>query len=337
MTKLILLCTFTLVTTTHLFSQWLTENFEMTLPERKVEHSLYKTIALVDSRYDTTSMGIVQLGAFNKKAKVIPEIPFSTQLQNVLNSLAGNDSEKGQLLFHLRQFNFAELTGTTSEKGYCYLRADLYSESNNGYQKISSIDTVIFIKAIDVTRALFRKASESINDFIAYNLTREPSGSDFYSLHDLEKIDSIEKRKIKVYNTSEYTDGLYLTWQSFKNQVPDKPIIVDMENIRVVSMHFINEKGKKVLLTPNDAYAIVVKGAPFIATDFGFYLLTKTGDDFKFVGRAHTNARAGDVIAASLYFGPRGGAIATDASATFEMKIDHINGGLIKLREMYGN
>lgn len=337
MRKLILFCTFSLLTIAHLFSQRLTEDFEITLPHQKVEHSLYKTIALVDSRYDTTFMGIIQLGAFNKKAKVIPEIPFSTQLQNVLNSLAGNDSKNGKLLFHLRQFNFAELTGTTNEKGYCYLRADLYSERNNGYQKISSIDTVIFIKAIDVTRALFRKASKMITDFIAYNLIREPSGTKNYSLNEVVKMDSIEKRKIKVYNTSEYTDGLYLTWQSFKNQVPDKPIIVEKENNKVVSLHVLNEKGKKVVLYPTDAYAIVVEGEPFIATDFGFYLLKKINDDFKFIGRVHTNARAGDVIAASVFFGIMGGVIATDASATFEMKIDHVSGGLIRLRERYGN
>jgi hypothetical protein len=337
MRKLILLCIFTLVSFAHLFSQRLTENFEITLPGEKVEHSLYRTIECIDSRYDTTFMGIIQLGAFNKKAKVIPEIPFSTQLQNVLNSLAGKDSKDGKLLFHLRQFNFAELTGTTSEKGYCYLRADLYSESDNSYLKISSIDTVIFIKGVDVTRALFRKASKMITNFIGYTLDRKVSGSDYYSFREVAKMDSIEKRKIKVYNTSEYTDGLYLTWQSFMNQVPDKQIIVEKKNNKVVSLNILNERGKKVVLHPTDAYAIVVEGVPFIATDYGFYLLQKINDDFKFIGRAHTNARAGDVIAASVFFGVMGGVMATEASATFEMKIDHINGGFIRLRERYGN
>jgi len=337
MRKLILLFTFSLLTIAHLFSQRLTENFEITLPQEKVQHALYKTIELIDSRYDTTFMGIVQLGAFNKKAKVIPEIPFSTQLQNVLNSLAGNDSKEGKLLFHLRQFNFAELTGSMSEKGYCYLRADLYSESDNGYHKISSIDTVIFIKAMDVTRALFRNASKLITNFIAGNLVQQPSTSDYYTFQQVVKMDSIEKRKIKVYNTSEYTDGLYLNWQSFMNQVPDQQIMVEKENNKVVSMHILNKKGKKVSLQTKDAYAIVVEGKPFIATDFGFYLLNKINDDFKFTGRAHSNARAGDVIAASVFFGIMGGVIASDASAVFEMKIDHINGGLIRLRETYGN
>lgn len=337
MKKLTLLCIFTLLIFTHLFSQRFTEDFEISLPDQKVEHSLYKTIECIDSRYDTTFVGIIQLGAFNKKAKVIPKIPLSVQLQNVLNSLTDTSSKDGELLFQLRQFNFAELTGVTSEKGYCYLRADLYTKGSAGYQKISSIDTVIFIKAIDVTRSLFRRASKTITNFIAGNLLQESSDSNYYSLHEVIKMDSIEKRKIKVYNTLKYTDGLYLTYQSFKDQVPDKQIIVEMENNKVVSMNILNKKGKEVLLKTKDAYAIVVEGKPFISTDYGFYLMKKIDDDFKFVGRAQTNARAGDVIAASFFFGVMGGVIATNASAVFEMKIDHISGGLIRLRERYGN
>lgn len=76
MRKLILLCIFSLLSFAHLCSQRLTENFEITLPDQKVEHSLYRTIECIDSRYDTTFMGIIQLGAFNKKAKVIPENSF---------------------------------------------------------------------------------------------------------------------------------------------------------------------------------------------------------------------------------------------------------------------
>ncbi len=337
MKKLTLLCIFTLLIFTHLFSQKFTEDFEISLPDQKVEHSLYKTIECIDSRYDTTFVGIIQLGAFNKKAKVIPKIPLSVQLQNVLNSLTDTSSKDGELLFQLRQFNFAELTGVTSEKGYCYLRADLYTKGSAGYQKISSIDTVIFIKAIDVTRSLFRRASKTITNFIAGNLLQESSDSNYYSLNEVIKMDSIEKRKIKVYNTLKYTDGLYLTYQSFKDQVPDKQIIVEMENNKVVSMNILNKKGKEVLLKTKDAYAIVVEGKPFISTDYGFYLMKKIDDDFKFVGRAQTNARAGDVIAASFFFGVMGGVIATNASAVFEMKIDHISGGLIRLRERYGN
>lgn len=337
MREFILIPVFLLVSSLDLFAQNRTEDFEITLPEQKIGNSLYNMIAFIDSRYDTTFMGIVQLGAFNKKAKVVPETPFSTQLKNVLNSLTDATSKDGELLFQLRQFNFAEVTGAMSEKGYCYVRADLYARLDGSYQKINSIDTVIFIKAMDVTRALFRKGSRTMTDFIAGSLLKKPYDSNYYSLNDVIKMDSIEKRRIKVYNTSKYNDGLYTNYQSFMDQIPDKQIIVEWENNKIVSMSTLNENGKRVKVKTKDAYSVVIEGEPFVATDYGFYQLKKVDDDFKFIGRAKVAANTGDVIAASVFFGVVGGLIATNAQATFEMKIDHINGGFIRLKEINGN
>lgn len=337
MRRFILIPVFLLISPLDLFAQNRTEDFEITLPEQKIGNSLYNTIAFIDSRYDTTFMGIIQLGAFNKKAKVVPETPFSTQLKNVLNSLKDATSREGELLFQLRQFSFAEVTGAMSEKGYCYLRADLYAKLNDSYQKINSIDTVIFIKAMDVTRALFRKGSRTITDFIAGSLLQTPSDSNYYSFDEVIKMDSIEKLRIKVYNTLKYNDGLYTNYQSFMNQIPDKQIIVEWKNNKILSMSALDEKGKAVKIKAKDAYSVVIEGEPFIATDYGFYQLKKVDDDFKFIGKAQVNANTGDVIAASVFFGVIGGLIATNVQSTFEMKIDHINGGFIRLKEITGN
>jgi hypothetical protein len=311
-----------------------TEDFDLILPEQKVQNSLYNSIQFLDSRYDTTHMGIVQLGAFNKKAKVIPKTPFSTQLTGVLHSLTDSGSKEGALLFQLRQFSFAEITGATSEKGYCYLKAAMYTNKDGLYMKLASIDTVIFVKSMDVTKALFRKGSKAITDFIAGNLEMEARDSIQYSYADVMNIDNVEKRNILLYTTSQYQDGLYETYSSFCKQMPDKPITVEMKGDKMGTVRTHDEQGKAVKVKAKDIYAIVYKGQPFIATDFGFYPLNKTGNDFYFTGKAKVNANAGDVIVASMFFGIIGGLIASDAEATFEMKIDHTNGGFIRLQEI---
>ncbi len=81
-------------------------------------------------------------------------------------------------------------------------------------------------------------------------------------------------------------------------------------------------------------YAFVYKGQPFVATEYGYYPLQKINDDFYFTGKAKVTANTGDVIAASLFFGIIGGLIASNSEATFEMKIDHLNGGFIRLKEI---
>jgi hypothetical protein len=311
------------------------EGFELILPEQKVQNSLYNAIKYLDSRYDTTQMGIVQLGAFNKKAKVVAKTPIATQLTGVLNSLVDTTRAKeGELLFQLRQLSFAEITGATSEKGYCYLKAALYANTGSAYHKLSSIDTVIYIKSMDVTKALFRNGSKTITNLIANNLEKEASDTQLLSFTDIVHMDSLEKSSIALYNTAQYQEGLYESYQSFKKQAPDQQITVEMKGDKISSVKTFDENGKSVKVKAKDIYAVVYKGQPFIATEYGYYPLQKISDDFLFTGKAKVTANTGDVIAASLFFGIIGGLIASDAEATFEMKIDHTNGGFIRLREI---
>lgn len=334
MHKFLLLYLLLLSTVTCLYSQSRTEDFEIGSPELKISNSLYTAIQYVDSRYDTSSMGIVQLGAFNRKARVVPKIPFSTQLTNTLHALTDSSAKEGKLLFQFRQFNFAEITGAVSEKGYCYIRADLYANKNGRYQKLNSIDTVLLIKSMDVTRALLRNGSKLISNFIAGNLLKEPADSNVYSFNDIQHMDSIEKLKIVAYNTTVYADGLYTSYASFMNLVPDKQVTVEEKKGKISSVKMADGNGAMVKIKRKDIYAIVYKGQPFIATEYDYYPLEKRDDDFYFTGKAKVTADQGAVMAASFFFGIIGGLIASDAEATFEMKIEHSNGGFIRLREI---
>jgi hypothetical protein len=221
-----------------------------------------------------------------------------------------------------------------SEKGYCFLRAELYAHKGNGYQKLSSIDTVILVKAMDVTRALFRYGSKTLNSFIANNLQREATSPDYYSYSDLVSLDALEKRKIKLYTASSFIDGLYSSYKSFKDQAPDQQVEARIEGTELSNVTTSDDKGKRQKIRSKDVYAVVYNGQPFVATEFGYYPLKKVNDDFFFTGKAKATANAGDVLAASFFFGIIGGLIASDAAATFEMKIDHVNGGFIRLREV---
>ena len=226
------------------FAQDRTEDFSITLPEQKVSNSLYNKISYIDSRSDTSSLGLVQLGAFNKLASVVPKVHFSQQMVNVLQSLTDSTAKNGELLFQVRQLSFAELPQKFNEKGYFYLKANLYSKTNNRFLKIKSIDTIISIRAADVTRALFRNGSNVIAGFISNNLLKTPIDSTLYSFKDINRMDSIEKRKIKLYNVKTYTDGLYTSYESFKNQTPDMQATVEKQDIKVVAIYVVNEKGK---------------------------------------------------------------------------------------------
>lgn len=313
-----------------------TATFELSMPETKIAGSLYNKLTVIDARPDTMDMGIVQTGALNRRAKVVSVAPVPVLLTKMFSLLIDSAARNNEMLIQLRQLSFAEITGAMSEKGYCYLRADAYAKEGQTYQKIRSVDTVVLVKAMDVTRPLFKRASKIINDFIAGGLIIQPVGGQTYSYQDVINIENIEKQGMKLYTSETYTDGVYLTYQSFMNQVPDKlnPEVEFDEAGNPVKVKVADATGKMEKLKPQNFYAIVIRGKPFVASHHGIYALKKVNNDFIFIGKADVTAKTGDIVAASLFFGVTGALIATNAEAVFEMKLDHINGGFMRLREV---
>jgi hypothetical protein len=303
------------------------------LPEKKISNSLYNKLVLVDARPDTTGMGIVQTGMENNLAKVIAKKPLAVQLNDIMGGLTDTSAKSGQLLIQLRQLNFAEITGTLKDHGFFNLQAQLFAKENGGYKKIDAIDTLVAITALDVTHALLKKGSEVLTNFIAVNLKKQQLG-DLVSYHDIARVDSIEKSKIKLYTTDTYTDGLYYTYKSFAAQSPDAQFTLDGKKVKKNSVKMPDQKGVLQTVKIDSVYALVYKGKPYIATGFDYYPLTKEGNDLLFVGKISGKANTSDVVAGAILFGVAGGlvAAASNSAPTFEVKIYHVNGRFVKLR-----
>ncbi|WP_276484269.1 hypothetical protein [Paraflavitalea pollutisoli] len=317
-------------------AQRISEDFTVTLPEEKVPNSLYNTLQVIDGRRDTSEMGIVQLGAFNRKAWVRPEVPITTQLQSVFNALIDPAAQNGKLVLLLRNLRFAEITKAMSESGYCYLRADMFSEADGIYKPLGKIDTMILVKSMDVTRALFRRGSKTVVDFMAQQLSSQPTTGDSYTLNDVLAYNTVQKRKLPLYKASVLQNGVYRSFTAFLQQQPDTDnaqVTFDKTN-SIKKVNIAGADGKPVKVKASEMYALVHDGKPYIATKYGYYPLEKRGDDFFFTGKAEVTANTGDVVVASLFFGIIGGLIASDASAQFEMKIDHINGGFERIKQL---
>jgi len=326
---------FFLIISASLFAQEHKEDFELPAAEVKVANSRYNAIKLLDSRLDTTNLGIVQTGAFNRKAKVLAKKPLSDQFAGLLNSMIDQSAGQAELLLQIRQLSFAEVTGATSEKGYFYFRANLYANKGGRYQILNTLDTVILLRSMDVTRGLLRNGSKIMMNFISDNLLKDPSDSVAYSYQQVLNIDQVEKRNIKLYTAVDLTDGLYATYNSFMNQTPDQQIRVEGGQINSGGMvSVVDSNGKLKKVQASKAYAIVHQGKPFVLNRYGYYPLEKREDDFFFTGKAQVTASMGTLITASMFFGVIGSLIASDANATFEMKIDHLNGGFIQLKEL---
>lgn len=310
------------------------QGFELDTPQIKIKNSLYNSIKLIDLRNDTASMGFVQTGLMNRRAIVVPNKPLARQLSGLITAITDSSARHNELLLQLRQFAFAEVTGSFSEKGYCYVKAQLYANNADKYQLVGAIDTILLVKAMDVTGGILKAGSAIMGTFIADNLLKQASGVETYTRHEILNIDSVEKSKLKLYTTTTYTDGVYATYKSFSNQAPDKQIVLEGYELYPDAVKAKDENGKLKKVQLSKIYAIVYQGKPYMATQYQYCPLKKVGTDFIFTGNVKVAASAAEQVTAGLLLGMIGSMMVSNAEATYEMKIDHKDGTFIRLREI---
>jgi len=312
-----------------------TQNLDLAHPDTVIKNSLYNKISLIDARVDTTNLGTVQLGAFNRNAKVVLQKPLRDQLSAYLTGITDQSSTGGELIVRLTQYQAYEVTKGFSEMGYCGLQATLYAKNGDQCLNITSIDTLISMKSgMDVTKALLRATSAALTNFVKAHLHSQPISNIGLSYYELLNADMLAKQKIKVYNIDKFVDGVYSTYQSFAAQTPDKPIKVDGYAIYPSVVKQVEADGKTTKVKGKDIYAIVFMGVPYIATKTDYYELKKKDNDLYFTGQVKVTASAGDQVAASMMFGMLGSLMLANSESTFDMKIDYRNGQFIRLREV---
>ena len=320
--------------TTPLLAQNLVQDFELQIQNKNLKSNFNK-ITVLDSRLDTTNVGVIQKGAFNRKAFLKAKTPLKTQIENAFKALVQPEAKDGELILNLRDYKFTELTEAFTENGYCYLRADLFAKRDSVYQKIDFIDIVYKVTAMDVTKKNIRNGSEQLVQFIEKNLMSIKKEGETYSFNDIKNINTIEKRKTPVYNTTTYIDGIYKDFDSFKNQVPSSKnySITKDKKGRINKLEGVSN-GVTFKVDTNFIYCLIDQGKIYLIQNDSFVPVEFKNDDFYFNGRAKSSAKTGNVVLASAFFGIIGGVLASNASSEFIMKIDHQNGATVQVSEL---
>ena len=323
-----------------LLAQDLTDQLDITPSNFKVSNPLYRTVVAVDSRQDTV-IGKVQVGLLkNLDASLILKAPLQTVVNRLMDSLTGRAGGNGSLVFQLRDFNFVE----EEETRYCYLMATLYAAAGSGYKKLLDLDTVIMMTAgnmSNIRRMLTPEASNILADFIVRGLVMEPTDSAIYNLGDIRRIDSIEKRRIPVYNDTSYVDGIYFSYAAFQQQRPDRQAMVkEKKDHSIVAVTMLDAQAHPVKVKPRDIYALVSRGKPFIATPYGYYPLVRFGDELFFTGQlpvAHLVFAPSyvGIIPGIIYLTVYGNRTQLSYTpATYDAIIDYRTGNFIRLKKI---
>lgn len=212
----------------------------------------------------------------------------------------------------------------------------LFAREKGQYHKIAGIDTVFVVKSmLDVTKKMYKQGCQIVTDFIADHLKQKPIEEIAYSQYQFQRIDSIEKTHLPLYTTQTFTDGIYHSFHSFARQQPDKKKLsgtFNKEN-KLRRIYYVGEHGNREKVKDKSVYAVVYKGKPYITTKYGYDPLEKRKNDFYFTGKA-SDFETSDILTAEVLFGIIGGLLAQSATSVFEMKIDHLSGGFIRIKEI---
>ena len=318
------------------FAQTYVEDFHLMHTNKITSNGYYGTINFLDSRSQKEDLGYVYSGPENKKVAVINKKDFSTQLKSLVKKSIDSSNADGELLFQLRKFKFLEKPDVASEFGICLFRANLYVKQDSTYKLLSKIDTIIIVEASDVTKPLFETTGNVINNFVLINLGKDFSNTENFSFKQIVKIDSLEKSKLKLYTATQYSNGVYKTFESFKNQIPDFRILeVVYKKEKLNGIKVLNAKGKKTKISPNEFFAYIQENKAFISAEYDCYPLSKTDNDFYFKGEGK--------IPKEKYGAIDGGPESENKTkettpeiqtALYLIKIDHVDGSLMRIKQI---
>lgn len=311
-------------------------------PQGKISNSLYHKLSVYDSRERKSDLGIVQKGMFNAKRLVVPHTPISKQIETLFSDAIDSTAQDGQLILQLIKFDLAEVTGSVSEKGYFDIRAILYENDNGQFSTLAQINEKVVVSGMDVTRALTKKSSQVLTDFIIQNCTLKPKVKEELTADDLINLNEILKSKLPLYTSENLVNGIFTDWESFKNQTPSEEILVDLDKKGAIKgFYYVDQNNKKKSINWKNTFAYTYENESYIVTKLGTYRLFYVDNDYIFDGYVLETVSAGTIIAPSIAMGAAFGAIGVGlmvpvgapTKELYRLKLDPFDGSFIKLNK----
>ena len=301
-------------------------------------------MSFIDARYDSLDIGFVLNG--NKRAKLQCKTPLRKQFATLLNSMVDTaGSEKNEIIFHLQKLKYIVKPELESEYGFCFIRANIFGKKNNVYKKLADVDTLIAFNEADVTKSLLEAGNKVITDIISKSLNSFDENDLEYSYPDILNIEHNEKRHLKIYTAKTLTNGIYLNYNSFKNQAPDYTINkAEFKLSGKVKIKATDKEGNKTTLLGKDIYAFVDSEIPYVCAEYGCCIIERKNNNLFYVGRAKIEDSNKDYVIAETLAESLGKNTEKMVAANLTSKdknmgyflvmIDYLDGSFMKVKQI---
>lgn len=182
-------------------------------------------IQIINAVGDSSLLGYVQTGMFNRWKPAAFDKPFTEYLQSYVDQRYQSIYKKdaAPLLLVIQEIRIGERTFSMSERSFLHFKALSFAGDNSGkYTQIGSLDTILTKGGMDVTH----KHGENIVAALQILLARNPVQTQ--ETYTLDEVKEKTAARLHVPGLQEkvHPDGIYLTFQEF---LDDKPSITDAE------------------------------------------------------------------------------------------------------------
>jgi hypothetical protein len=266
-------------------------------------------IKVIDKRMIISdTLGIIRTGKLNGKQPLKTKGPFTLSIENYYKTLSSTSKIQTdkKLVVLIYKFEANEgATGFTDETASFIFTADYFiSNEYDQYQLLGMIDTVINVKAVDVTNKLLRTIDESLCTLYEYTYTLTPKDKKRYFYEETLIYDEIEKNNQPAFQKEHFENGLFETWIDFlKLNITDTSTIY--KKGKKFAKSYLNQDGKqRIGKLPNNIRVLCYKDKAYYKLGNIYYPLFLKNNNFHFIGRLSHDKY--DPIAVGIMFGLTG-------------------------------
>ena len=255
--------------------------FKVSLADHYIDVKFPFSISeVVDGRKDRTTIGLVQLGANNRKEFAVFRKPGLTEIDELLMR-SGAKGDSG-IVMRINHIHVSEITRSLKETGKAEISADYFIRRANAYHYLGSAYSSSEGSGFDVTRAHGANIAHAIKKNLQLFNSRQvqvvpESGFTIAELSDGSEVFR-DIDRMPVVMEEKFNEGFYASFDEFVENAPSISMACE---INVEERIKVRCDGLELSV---DVYGFSKDNQLYIFFHDDFYPLIRDGVDFYFEG-----------------------------------------------------
>lgn len=211
-------------------------------------------IRIMNAVSDSSLLGYVQTGLFNRWMEAIPDKPFTTYLQSYVDRRYKPVYTTGApaLVWIIQELRINERTFNMAEKSFLHLKAMSYiSNGGDSFRLVNELDTILVRGGMDVTHKHGDNIADALQILLEQSLSNDlqtpKTDNPVYTMTAIRE-KAQQRYNIPALQAATHADGIYLTFKEFINDQPSVSNISYSLDHNSVRFYYTDSNGNKTFV-----------------------------------------------------------------------------------------